>query len=725
MTIDSVSQTKINLLANKLLTSDEDKFITKNELFTFISENNTEILSLNLKKDDVQNAMIKALDSSYVADKEIEEEDNSDFAHVYNNIKDKILRLQAKLDNYNLLSEQLISDQTSTYNMLKEEENKYTELQQTLKQESRAYDKIIERIETTTKNLEADIARKQQEMAYEAMSNYNPEQDGEWNEYVNKYMANKNITSQFLGMLVSLTNREEFLQSSMDVLGSKLSEQSKVVNDLAKNYADILEGIENNDSLIASTTTQIDSAKIELSNSFLSIISQKEAGVIENKNINLSEKLEDGSARYIFAKGQTDGEYHVYDMKEGVSLTRKYLGEKNEHYDEKTKTTIGDDYIKDFDVDAKDNKTKYFYLDYNTMETSSASYKTESPLSFDLNGDGVKTSDNLVKYDIDADGVLDTINDSADAVLVFDKNHDGVSGANGSETFGNNTDLDGDGIADGYKDGFEALKALAKKEGLVNGTTDNVLDADDIKVLEEKWGFGIKAGYNGATSKLTDAGISEIKLANTNETIVEKDFDDRGNQLMHQMGATFKVNDEVREYADIWHKKQDASQAKINDNGFEYEKYTSSISADLSKAVSTINTSKISAGSATSQANAMMEKAKDTTNIFMQLMSVSSEKKAESEKVKKQKAQEKEDKKAEKEQKEQKIQEAKEAKKAKEAQAQEEKEAKAREKQEALQKLKEAKEAQEAKKNDEINAQTEDKKEENKEKEQDKKKDKK
>ena len=74
---------------------------------------------------------------------------------------------------------------------------------------------------------------------------------------------------------------------------------------------------------------------------------------------------------------------------------------------------------------------------------------------------------------------MDRINDSADAVLVFDKDGDGISGKDGSECFGNNTDLDGDGKADGYKDGFEALKALAQKFGLVNGEDDNVLDEND------------------------------------------------------------------------------------------------------------------------------------------------------------------------------------------------------------------------------------------------------
>ena len=65
--------------------------------------------------------------------------------------------------------------------------------------------------------------------------------------------------------------------------------------------------------------------------------------------------------------------------------------------------------------------------------------------SLDLNNDGLKTRETVVSYDIDGDGKVDKINDSADAVLCFDKDGNGISGKDGSECFGNNTDLDGDG----------------------------------------------------------------------------------------------------------------------------------------------------------------------------------------------------------------------------------------------------------------------------------------
>ncbi len=177
-----------------------------------------------------------------------------------------------------------------------------------------------------------------------------------------------------------------------------------------------------------------------------------------------------------------------------------------------------------------------------------ASVIKHSPLTFDLNGDGIKTSDRLVKFDIDGDGDLDLINDVADGALCIN------GGDDGSELFGNNTDLNGDGIADGYKDGFEALKALALKEGLINGNGDMVLDSKDIKKLEEKYNFAMKtAGYNSEAKSLTELGITEINLAMSDETESVDNFDGRGNTIMTQDGAIFKINGKEREYADIWH----------------------------------------------------------------------------------------------------------------------------------------------------------------------------
>ena len=293
-------------------------------------------------------------------------------------------------------------------------------------------------------------------------------------------------------------------------------------------------------------------ASITDGESLMSQLSDETKDYIKDNNIDLTETYENGNAKYAIALGDTDGEFHVYKMDEngtnGSSITRAESGNNNLYGMQDCDDGVNVYTVTDTNNDLSD-------CDY---ECSTKSYNTESPLSFDLEGDGVKTSDELIRYDIDGDGDLDTINDSADAILVFDADGNGISGEDGSECFGDNTDLDGDGVADGYKDGFEALKALANKEGLVDGVNDNTLDVDDLKILEEKYGLQIKTdGYNSEASSLFDAGITEINLATTDETTLHKNFDGKQNDIMTQEGATFVVNGEEREYADIWHAMKD------------------------------------------------------------------------------------------------------------------------------------------------------------------------
>jgi len=154
----------------------------------------------------------------------------------------------------------------------------------------------------------------------------------------------------------------------------------------------------------------------------------------------------------------------------------------------------------------------------------------------------------MIQYDIDGDGTVDNINDVADCTLTI------RGGASGHDVFGNNTDLDGDGKADGFNDGFKALKALARKEGLIDGKQDMVLDASDLVLLQKKYQLAMKtAGYNSKNENLADLGISEINLGKTNDVKNAENFDGQGNDLMTQEGSTFKLNGKTQAYADVWH----------------------------------------------------------------------------------------------------------------------------------------------------------------------------
>ena len=181
-------------------------------------------------------------------------------------------------------------------------------------------------------------------------------------------------------------------------------------------------------------------------------------------------------------------------------------------------------------------------------DVESTIIRKNTPLTFDLNGDGVKTSDKLIQYDIDGDGDLDKINDVADGTLSI------RGGKDGKDLFGDNTDLDNDGKADGFSNGFEALKALAAKEGLINGKDDMKLDEKDLKILEDKYQLGMKTdGYNSKEKSLESLGITEINLGAADKVKETSNFDGRNNDVLTQDGATFKINDKEREYADVLH----------------------------------------------------------------------------------------------------------------------------------------------------------------------------
>jgi len=298
------------------------------------------------------------------------------------------------------------------------------------------------------------------------------------------------------------------------------------------------------------------------------MIDSKEMELVKKHNLDLDAVVEENGLyypKYLISKGKNDGKYHIYERDQGngrhafSSIARLYASNKGMDI-----VANGNGYMNvDSHSDSPDSGfSECFYLtDDKDLKncTFGATYKnycTSSPLSFDLNNDGIKTSDKIIDFDIDGDGFMDRINDSADAVLVFDNDGDGISGEDGSECFGDNTDIDGNNKKDGYKDGFEALKALAKKEGLIDGQNDNVLDENDIKFLEKTKGFKIKTkGYNSQAQSLLDLGISQINLAKTDKTTLIDNFDGRGNQIMHQEGATFIQDGKEKEYADIWHKK--------------------------------------------------------------------------------------------------------------------------------------------------------------------------
>ena len=458
--------------------------------------------------------------------------------------------------------------------------------------------------------MEEEVAAKQKKAIWDAMSIYNQEEDGDWNEFLAGYLEKADTGSSKTSALMNLFSKADFMETNLNYLGAKLSQQENVVKNTAADLDTVTDGIKNTEAAKETTTDALNKAQTDLNQAVLNLVSEAEMNLAEENNLDLTEQLPDGRPRYIFAKGKQDGQYHIYDMSCNASLARQY-GKDDGGLRGDDIVPSGNGYINSYSPmeGCSEGGEEVFYLTpCGTMETEFATYTTSSPLSFDLNGDGVKTSNKVVDFDIDGDGKVDKINDSADAVLVFDKDGDGISGADGSECFGDNTDLDGDGVKDGYADGFEALKALAQREGLINGTDDNTLDAADLKYLEDNFGLKMKTGgYNSEAQSLADIGITEINLAQTNETTLEDNFDGNGNQLMTQQGATFKVNGETREYADIWHRKLDETPAAGEKSNI-FEGSSSALSFDASKTTNKVEINKREADEAIENSRNIMKK---------------------------------------------------------------------------------------------------------------------
>lgn len=481
-------------------------------------------------------------------------------------------------------ADKLKAAQTKLEEYVKQYDNECTKLDET--------EKEYKEKQTKLENLNKDIVNTQEEetdafnkkvssTTAEAIASYNPEKDGDFDTFLENIIGGLTFST---AQLDSMNGEARALAEDMNGIASemkgiannvrsmqvKIADQQNVIGKYNDKITNIDKELDVQNTALNIVNTQMKKLTGEglTGTEVLAEIKDAEKDFVKEHNIDLTETYSNGNPKYVAAKG-ADGEFHIYEMDEkgenGTSLARKY-GKDTGGLRGSDVVPSGSGYMRGAsDVGEGQGRAVYSFSSVNECLTEGCAsstnkcYQTCSPLSFDIDGNGVKTSSEVVQFDIDGDGILDNVNNSDEWVLAFDKDGDGIAGADGSELFGDNTDLDGDGKADGYANGFEALKALAQKEGLT-GEGDNELSLDDISLLEEKYGLVMTKGYGGETSSLKDLGITNINLAQTSETKLTKNFDGQHNDIMTQEGATFTVNGETREYADIWN-------AKLDENG--------------------------------------------------------------------------------------------------------------------------------------------------------------
>ena len=478
----------LNKLANQLLENDEDKKIQVNELKKFIEQNEAEFISLQIDPETAAKELKSILGSSYNDASETKEVSGNNAADETQTVDREALLKQ--IDDYREQLSALYDEKTGLEarkseleKLIQQKNQEFKDLEQTISEKNKEHKKIIEEINKATADMKEDVANQHKRAVYEAMNKYNPEKDGEWSEYVAKYLNGKNFSSSFTSTIQGLTSKSDFVTNELSCLGADFSSLGLEIENLNCELDDTVCKISSLDEQINSLTTTLadcikEAAKaiqkgncggngncdinpeqyqpdmqqdlgemtqwlysyligrdgpgnngttpspttVENKDDILSKIPESERKLAEELGIDLTEKLEDGTPRYIFAKGTEVDEgdtYHMYDMGKNNERGDNAIVRLEHGYDENSFDEIpnGNGGIRpgsfsycEEGCEDENCQPVYYMDDCDTMCEAPATYETKSPLSFDLNGDGVKTSSKVIDYDIDGDGKVDKIN---------------------------------------------------------------------------------------------------------------------------------------------------------------------------------------------------------------------------------------------------------------------------------------------------------------------------
>ena len=299
MSVNDTGATGISLsaLAQMLISGDNDGKITKSELELFVKEHQIEFLSINSgNKKTVEEMMaeLKAeLKNSYVGDDttaENKDAENSDTEKTdntpsinneeYAKLQKEVEELEKNIADYKGKKTELEKQKKDKEAEIIAKKEEFDKLEKEIATENEEYKKIIDKINQTAKETEEEIAYQQKRTVYAALAAYNPEEDGEWDAYIEKRLNNENFTAAFKSAVKGLTSKSDFIALNLQALGARFSKIGGELEALNNDYKNITGEIANTNSLIETSEVSLSSAKETLSKSVSNLVSEAEMALV-------------------------------------------------------------------------------------------------------------------------------------------------------------------------------------------------------------------------------------------------------------------------------------------------------------------------------------------------------------------------------------------------------------------------------------------------------------
>lgn len=185
-----------------------------------------------------------------------------------------------------------------------------------------------------------------------------------------------------------------------------------------------------------------------------------------------------------------------------------------------------------------------FFSDLDPSEALEEARNIFSPIVFDLDGDGIETISQSegAYFDHDKNGLAEKTGwvDQDDGLLVLDRNQDGIIN-DGSELFGNNTELESGGNAE---NGYKALAELDSNQ-------NNVIDRDDSRFGELKIWRDLNS--DGISQQNELSGLDEFNITSIDLAYNDVQIDDgHGNTIKQTSTAFTSISGVAIETADVW-----------------------------------------------------------------------------------------------------------------------------------------------------------------------------